>query len=241
MTGKSNDDSSRSHVTLRAQRDAQTVTCSEIVTKSNNIYFGSFRVFARAWGAPGAVIGLFTYFNDTIESDIEILTKNSTDVIFYTNQPNTNSAGHTISEAGIVGRMPNGTLWTDWNVHRLDWLPGISRFFVNGTETAMNTYGVPNHASAFVLNVWSDGNKNWSGILEDGAAAYLEIQWVEMLFNISATPSGKTCKTTCAVDDVTTLGSPEVVSTSAGYRKRRSDLLCIVLAVTLLHHALELL
>jgi beta-glucanase (GH16 family) len=142
-----------------------------------------------------------------------------------------------VSQAGINAKMPNNTLWTDWNTHRLDWLPNISRYFVNGIETGSNTYGVPNHASSFILNVWSDGNKNWSGTFQDGAAAYLEVQWVEMIFNTTDTVSKNSCKTVCAVDGVKTIGSPEQVSTSTGGRdfpSTRSSVSCLIVAFCLI-------
>jgi hypothetical protein len=209
-------DASTTHVALFAKRNGQDVTCGELQSRNHNLFYGSFRVNARIWGDPGAVVGMFTYFNDTVESDIEVLTQNSTDIIFYTNQPNVDSKGHTVSQAGIHATMPNNTLWTDWNTHRLDWLPNISRFFVNDIETGSNTYGVPNHASSFILNVWSDGNKNWSGTFQDGAAAYMEVQWVEMLFNTTDNISQSSCKTVCAIDGVKTIGNPEQLSTSTG-------------------------
>jgi hypothetical protein len=208
-TEQNDGDSTTTHLTFRAQRSSDFAACAEVTSKKNNIFYGSFRVYARVWGDPGTVAGMFTYYNDSVESDIEILTRKSTDEIFYTNQPHTGPDGYDIPQAGINGSMPNHTAWTDWNVHRLDWLPQITKNFVNGIQTASNTYGVPDHQSVFMLNLWSNGDPDWSGLLDVGAGAYMEVQWIEILFNTSSTSSGNHCRTVCGVDNVSRLGTPE--------------------------------
>jgi hypothetical protein len=65
-----------------------------------------------------------------------------------------------------------------------------------------------------------------------GAAAYLDIQWIDMAFNTSGSAAGysskksakslvpnehhkKRCKTVCRVDNVQKLGYPEVIAGSS--------------------------
>lgn len=72
-------------------------------------------------------------------------------------------------------------------------------------------------------NMWSDGGV-WSGNMTVGQSAYLDISWVEMVFNTSGPISGypenndkvkrghhsKKCKSVCVVDDVDVVGTPQV-------------------------------
>lgn len=46
----------------------------------------SMRLSARVYGDTGAVAGFFTYFNDTQESDIELLTRDYDTSVHFTNQ-----------------------------------------------------------------------------------------------------------------------------------------------------------
>lgn len=101
--------------------------------------------------------------------------------------------------------MPPGAAWTGWNVHRLDWLPGQSAWFVNGVQMARTAVNVPQHPSMLILNMWSNGGA-WSGVMDVGATAELQIQWVEVAFNASSeanTASPSTSKpVVCSVDKV---------------------------------------
>jgi len=55
---------------------------------------------------------------------------------------------------------------------------------------------------------WNDGG-DWSGELLKGNAAYLEIDWIEMVYNTSSTRSGESCVVPCRVDGVQKVGFPE--------------------------------
>jgi beta-glucanase (GH16 family) len=120
-----------------------------------NIFYASIRIQARVFGNSGAVAGLFTYLNDSTESDIEILTRDPADKIRYTNQPSTNAQGHTIAAAGIDATLPDAVQWTDWTTQRLDWTPSMSAWYANDILVANNTYGIPNLPSYLVLNMVS--------------------------------------------------------------------------------------
>ena len=54
---------------------------------------------------------------------------------------------------------------------------------------ATNTYSVPRRPSYLVLNMWSDGGE-WSGDMDVGGSAELQIQWIEMVFNTSGPVEG---------------------------------------------------
>lgn len=102
--------------------------------------------------------------------------------------------------------MPSagGRQWSDWNVHRLDWLPGISAWYLNGNMAASTKVHVPggSEASRVIINMWSNGGF-WSGNMSIGDKAELQIQWIEMVFNTSAASSAAGMKkVVCSVDKV---------------------------------------
>ncbi|KAL2863280.1 glycoside hydrolase family 16 protein [Aspergillus lucknowensis] len=172
------------HLVLRAYRNDDFISAAELDTKLSNILHASIRLRARVHGDPGACAGFFTYFDNKNESDIEILTRDPTDHLRYTNQPGVDDEGNEIPEASSDVVMPGGAVWTEWNEHRLDWTEGLSLWYLNGAEVVRKTYSVPTEPSSVILNLWGDGG-SWSGEMEVGAAAYLEIEWIEILYNTS--------------------------------------------------------
>ncbi|RPA91789.1 hypothetical protein L873DRAFT_268735 [Choiromyces venosus 120613-1] len=118
--------------------------------------------------------------------------------------------------------------YDDWHIHRIDWVHGKSSWFVDGEHYIDKKYGVPSVPSYFVMNLWSDGGV-WSGNMTKGQSAYMEIEFVEMAFNVSGddrSNSGKKvkraakrkCHRICVIDNVAVVGTPEV--TKAGALKR---------------------
>jgi len=68
-------------------------------------------------------------------------------------------------------------------------------------------------------NMWSDGGV-WSGNMTKGESAYMEIEFVEMAFNVSGDGSSSSgrkvkrgrsrkCGKICVIDDVAVVGTPE--------------------------------
>lgn len=94
---------------------------------------------------------------------------------------------------GARNAMP--VAWTDWHTHRIDWVTSKSSWFVDGRHYLDKAYGVPTVPSYLILNMWSDGGM-WSGEMQPLDEARLEIEWVEMVFNISdESPSRSKFKT----------------------------------------------
>jgi hypothetical protein len=176
-----------------------------------NLSHASVRILARVRGAPGAVAGIFTYWNDTTESDIEILSRDPATSIHYSNQPTTTDSGATVPGSTWNVSVPSGAAWTSWKVHRLDWIPGQSAWYMNGLQMASTVVNVPRSPSMLILNMWSNGDA-WSGVMAVGAAAELQIQWIEVVFNASSeafTPSPSPSKpVVCSIDKV--VGIPVV-------------------------------
>ncbi|KAJ5247413.1 hypothetical protein N7468_002396 [Penicillium chermesinum] len=173
---------SNSYLSLRASRTKDSYNTAEIEFKQQNILHASIRVRARVRGAAGACAGIFTYRDDSCESDIEMLTSDPTNRIHYTNQPGTDSNGEEMPDASTNMTLPGGARWTDWNDHRLDWTPETSAWYVNGALATTKTYSIPKKASSVILNMWGDGG-SWTGDMDVGASADLQVQWIEMVFN----------------------------------------------------------
>lgn len=184
-----------------------------MVYDPSSVKYASIRLLARVLGNAGAVAGIFTYYNDTVESDIEILTQDSTSSVEYSNQPTLDAGGDVIPGSNFNTSMEAGggksTQWTDWNVYRLDWLPGRTAWYVNGEMAASTRVNVPADESAVVVNMWSDGGL-WSGNMSVGNEAEFQIQWIEMVFNMpdaDADASSRRGKgVVCSVDEM--VGTP---------------------------------
>jgi hypothetical protein len=232
--GQNDDDSDPfTWLTLRTSRLDDFQSAGEIESEQKNLMHASMRMSGRVVGDKGAVAGFFTFFDDTNESDIEILTNDPTDMIRYTNQPALDKDGN---EEPDASKAPsNLAAWDEWQTHRIDWLPKNSYWYLNDKQVAANTYSVPRKESYLVMNMWSDGGE-WSGNMSVGDSAEFQIQWIELIFNTSGPVEGpgdsnnkrsidlleggskfekrkaKGCEVVCKVDGVSQLGTPEVVS-----------------------------
>jgi hypothetical protein len=184
------DDDAFTYLTLRTTRLDDFSSAAEIESEQQNVLFCSMRMYARVSGAKGAVAGFFTFFDDENETDIEILTDDTTDTIRYTNQPAVGEDGNDVPGASLAkSKLP---AWDEWQEHRIDWLEKESFWYLNGKQVARNTYSVPRKESYVVINMWSDGGE-WSGNMTVGSSAEFQIQWIEMVFNTSGPVTGPGC------------------------------------------------
>ncbi|OAA50144.1 Concanavalin A-like lectin/glucanase, subgroup [Beauveria brongniartii RCEF 3172] len=218
-------------LTMRTRRLQNFQTAAEFQTADAGYHFLSLRMRARTVGAPGAVTAMFTYRGAANparvqEADVEILT------------PVGPAWGPgEIAEATRNATLPGGAAWSDWAVHRLDWTPERSVWYVDGREAASIAFQVPRDPAAVNFNAWSDGG-SWSGNMTVGDEASLQIQWIEMLYN--STDAGKqsaavaasesrtgndrrlmrrsakhhACKVVCTIDDVADVGKAALLSNS---------------------------
>ncbi|KAJ6144712.1 Concanavalin A-like lectin/glucanases superfamily [Penicillium chermesinum] len=131
----------------------------------------------------GACAGIFTY-NPNCESDIEILTSDPSNRVRYANQPDYDPAtDQMIPGASTIADIP--VAWTTWSTHRLDWHPGMSRWYVDGMLQDSKSYQVPNLQSRLVINLWSDGGV-WTGDIKLGESIFLGIEFIELAYNRSS-------------------------------------------------------
>ncbi|KAL4882511.1 concanavalin A-like lectin/glucanase domain-containing protein [Aspergillus karnatakaensis] len=181
----SRDEDGETHLTLRAYRNADFISSGEFDSEITNIFHASVNVRARVRGDPGTCAGIFTYANGENESDIEILTRDPETQIRYTNQPTVDDDGNEIPGASTIVDIPNGGVWSDWHDHRLDWTPELSAWYLDAELVHTKTYGIPQEPSQIIFNMWGDGGKWWTADMEIGAAAYLEIQYIEIFYNLA--------------------------------------------------------
>ncbi|RWA14255.1 hypothetical protein EKO27_g879 [Xylaria grammica] len=235
------DASSETFLTMRTLRYKDYQSAAEFESISKAYHFLSVRMYARTIGAPGAVTAMFTYRDDgdstkltsVQESDLEIRTMDPKDKVQYTNQPSYNAAGYDIPQSTRNATTPVQADWTQWSVHRMDWSPKNTTWYIDGRQVASIAFQVPRDPSQVIFNAWSDGGE-WSGNMTIGSEAYLQIQWIEIVYNSTgdakttdkrnedtalslsnAKRDGEGCQNICSIDDTPTTGTPVLLQGAA--------------------------
>jgi beta-glucanase (GH16 family) len=112
----------------------------------------------------------------------------------------------------------------------LDWLGAESAWYVDGVRVAGTGVNVPGAGSAVILNMWGNGGA-WAGAggMAVGGWAVAQVQWIEMVFNVSGEAGGSSANAVvCSVDQI--VGMPTVAQNVAvGGRRSRALLLLSVL------------
>jgi hypothetical protein len=111
--------------------------------------YASINIRARVRGDNGTCAGIFTYADDTNESDIEILTSDPKSLVRLTNQPGATPGASSDFE------LPGNASWSDWQTYRLDWTPTTSAWYVNGSLVLTKTVNIPKVPSLIILNLVS--------------------------------------------------------------------------------------
>ncbi|KAK4139548.1 glycoside hydrolase [Dichotomopilus funicola] len=219
------------HLTLRTIRHHDFQSAAEFESVSEKYHFLSMRMEARTQGPPGAVTAMFTYRappnpedTDLVqEADLEFLTRDPPHYVSFTNQPAWNSTSDIPGASHNVTFPGPGRRWSDWAEYRMDWTPGSSTWFVDGELASHITFQAPRDPSQVIFNAWSDGG-SWSGRMPKGSTAYLQIRWIEMVYNNtdshgqhSKQEKQSTCENVCSIDETSKIGTPVLVS--AGYRQ----------------------
>jgi hypothetical protein len=206
-----NDDdvpASDTFLTMRTARGDGFQSAAEFES-INKYQYASMRMFARTVGSKGACTAMFTYLGgeklaDVQESDIEVLTNDAENVIHYTNQPSYTDEGGEVEGASETVTLQNGVKWSNWGTHRLDWTSDEVLWYVDGQQTAANSFQVPTDPAALMFNAWSNG-ADWTGTMPEGGVAYQQIQWIEILYGSA---DKNTCSRVCSVDETSELGKP---------------------------------
>ncbi|KAI1134173.1 glycoside hydrolase family 16 protein [Hypoxylon sp. FL0543] len=238
---------SNTFMTLRTARLDDFQSAAEFESAVGNYHFVSSRMYARTIGAPGAVTAMFTYrdgsgngdLSEVQEADLEIRTQDPLNRIQYTNQPSLTEAGADVEDATRNVTIPNDRIWTSWAVYRMDWSPDATTWFINGNEVASIQFQTPRDPSRVIFNSWSNGG-SWTGNMSVGKDAYLQIQWIEMVFNSSADSAPEqtkdrrtateltsksfekrddaSCSNVCSIDETEKIGTPVLLQQNGGSR-----------------------
>ncbi|KAK0101235.1 hypothetical protein ONS95_006414 [Cadophora gregata] len=231
-----------SYLTLRTARHETFQSVAEIDSVEQDFHYMSARFMARVTGSPGACAGIFTYLagdtaSDVQEADIEILTRDPRNRVQYTNQPSVDKAGDDVPQATVNGTNPGDRDWTLWNVYRVDWMPKMSSWYVNGESVANISFQTPKDPAGLIINMWSDGGL-WTGNMSLFDEAFLQIQWIELVYNTSGPYGGLEnrkrdskgavgvlekrkgapgCEVVCGVDEqVNVTGTPTLLYNNTG-------------------------
>ncbi|KAI1363683.1 glycoside hydrolase family 16 protein [Xylaria arbuscula] len=233
--------SSETFLTMRTRRYKGYQSAAEFESISKAYHFLSVRMYARTLGAPGAVTAMFTYRDDgdgsdltTVqESDLEIRTMDPKDKVQYTNQPSYTAAGYDVPQSTRNATTPVQADWTQWSIHRMDWTPKDTTWYIDGRKVASIAFQVPRDPSQVIFNSWSDGGE-WSGNMSVWGEAYLQIQWIDMVYNSTGDEkttdkrdNGATgflwnakrdeegCQNVCSIDETPTTGTPVLLQGAA--------------------------
>jgi len=167
------------------------VSVAELHSKVSDIFHGSFRMRYRVeqdnGGKGGAVAGMFFYWNDSTETDIEILTNDGSNFVRYTNHPSVNLT---------TGDVINGTLFKDHlakprtanQEQRFDWSSDVSRFYQDNILVQEIRKNVPAHDGTMMINVWSNGG-SWSGPPATKNVT-MSISYINLYYNTTASDRG---------------------------------------------------
>ncbi|KAK8049602.1 glycoside hydrolase family 16 protein [Apiospora phragmitis] len=158
------------------------------------------------------------------EADLEVRTTDPQYSIQYTNQPSWNDDGDVPGATQNISD-PRHVDWGSWQVHRMDWTPKASNWFVNGKLLSTISFQVPRDGSQVIFNSWSNGG-SWSGNMSLFTEAYLQVQWIEIVYNNTIQlPPGQpypgwpfpgqpstSCKSVCSIDHTSVVGTPVLIT-----------------------------
>ncbi|KAL6407641.1 hypothetical protein AUP68_08662 [Ilyonectria robusta] len=134
----------------------------------------------------GACTAFFTYENDTQEADIELLTRNKPDVVGFNTQPTLDIHGKFVPDSHWNMSFPNNVTRDSWVNYRMDWVGDQVVWYVNGVHMANTSVNVPVEPSRLSIAMWGNGG-TWTGNMTLGKSALLEVQWIEVVYNLSGT------------------------------------------------------
>ncbi|KAI5271496.1 concanavalin A-like lectin/glucanase [Aureobasidium subglaciale] len=164
------------------------ISSAQLATSFNDILYASIRTVAKISNVPGTTHGFIFYANDTQEVDFAWLTSDVSKAWLTNEQVSYGSPYSTYS----VGAPADAS--SAYHEYRLDWLPGVSKFYIDGALVQTITDNSPSTPGAAIWNNWSNGNAWAQG--PPLADSILRIRSIDAYFNrtsvadnISANPS----------------------------------------------------
>ncbi|KAJ5726594.1 uncharacterized protein N7483_007951 [Penicillium malachiteum] len=172
------------------------VPCGQVKTVRDDIQYGSFRTSMKLTPVNGTCSAFFSYYNDTQEIDMELLSRqygqytlNSTtpfsplNLVFHSIQsiidgyqlPNTSTYGRPVLAVDLT---------SDYHEYRFDWTPDRVSFYFDGNWLWDLITDVPSWNTAVLFSHWSNGASGWTqGPPEEDAI--MTISYFKAYFNSS--------------------------------------------------------
>ncbi|KAK6004897.1 hypothetical protein QM012_007676 [Aureobasidium pullulans] len=151
------------------------ISVAQLETDYSDILYASVRTVAKISNVPGTTNAFIFYANDTQEVDFAFLTSDISKA-WLTNEQT--SYGSPYSTYNVAAPSDANTAWHEY---RLDWLPGASKFYIDGVLVQTITDNVPTTPGAWIWNNWSNGNAWTQG--PPLADSVLKIRSIDAYFN----------------------------------------------------------
>ncbi|KAH0369426.1 concanavalin A-like lectin/glucanase, partial [Aureobasidium melanogenum] len=151
------------------------ISVAQLETEYSDILYASVRTVAKISNVPGTTNAFIFYANDTQEVDFAFLTSDISKA-WLTNEQTSYGAPYTTYSVAAPADAS-----TAYHEYRLDWLPGVSKFYIDGALVQTITDNVPTTPGSWIWNNWSNGNAWTQGPpLQDSV---LKIRSIDAYFN----------------------------------------------------------
>lgn len=124
------------------------ISTAQLATNYNDILYASVRTVAKISNVPGTTNAFIFYANDNQEIDFAFLTSDLSKA-WLTNEQNSYTSPYSTYSVAAPGDAS-----TAWHEYRLDWLPGVSKFFIDGVLVQTITDNVPTTPGSWIWNNW---------------------------------------------------------------------------------------
>ncbi|KAI9268886.1 concanavalin A-like lectin/glucanase domain-containing protein [Phascolomyces articulosus] len=181
------------HLTVK-KMDNGSYTSASFGTKRQDILYGTFRANMKTTPEPGTVAAFFFFRNNTCEIDMESLSRIQNPwKTYFSVQP------QIYNEDGSASTLTNDkhTLNFDptsaFHEYRFDWTPEDITYYLDGEEANRFSQNIPSEPGRIIINHWTDGNPNFSG-LPSVQDATLSIANLTVFFNSSEATGPPPCQ-----------------------------------------------
>lgn len=141
---------------LSGSQPGQKPVCAEIGSKRSDFRYGSYRASIKTSRTPGGVVGWFVYRDSPLnEIDVEMLTKDDSDLHFTLHHVQTNVDYKLVK----LGFDPSAA----FHEYRFDWYADKVDYFVDGKPAGTLAKNVPDKEARIMLNHWSGNIEGWGG------------------------------------------------------------------------------
>lgn len=109
--------------------------------------------------------------------------------INYTSHPSIQPNGIPILNATRSVRLPKDDFLAVYREHRFDCAPEGVQYYLDGQLQHSDAHSIPQAAGSLQLNLWSDGNRYWSGSASI-TDVYMKVKDLLVYFNTTGTDAG---------------------------------------------------